>query len=52
LRRWIYILFLEGEELIALEVAIRNDEKQGFLSKSLNPLKETYDYTIIDTPPH
>ena len=46
-----YDLIPGGEELIALEVAIRNDEKQGFLSKSLNPFKETYDYTIIDTPP-
>ena len=46
-----YDLIPGGEELIALEVAIRNDEKQGFLSKSLSPFKETYDYTIIDTPP-
>ena len=40
-----------GEDLIALEVAIRNDNKQGFLIKSLEPLSETYNYTIIDTPP-
>ena len=40
-----------GEELIALEVAIRNDNKQGFLSKSLEPIVSKYDYTIIDTPP-
>ena len=40
-----------GEELIALEVAIRNDNKQGFLSKSLEHILSKYDYTIIDTPP-
>ena len=40
-----------GEDLIALEVAIRNDNKQGFLLKSLEPLSKTYNYTIIDTPP-
>ena len=40
-----------GEDLIALEVAIRNDGNQGFLSSSLKPLEDLYDYTIIDTPP-
>ena len=40
-----------GEDLIALEVAIRSDNKQGFLLKSLEPLSKTYSYTIIDTPP-
>ena len=40
-----------GEDLIALEVAIRSDNKQGFLLKSLEPLSKTYNYTIIDTPP-
>ena len=40
-----------GEELIALEVQIRNDNKQGFLSKSLKSVVGEYDYTIIDTPP-
>jgi len=39
------------EELIALEIAIRNDNKQGFMSKSLEPISQNYDYTIIDTPP-
>ena len=29
-----------GEDLIALEVAIRNDNKQGFLLKSLEPLSK------------
>ena len=40
-----------GQELIALEVGIREDNKQAFLTKSLDVLKEEYDYTIIDTPP-
>ena len=40
-----------GEDLIALEIAIRNEKKQGFLLKSLEPLSKTYNYTIIDTPP-
>ena len=40
-----------GEELIALEVAIRNDGNQGFLSSSIKELGDLYDYTIIDTPP-
>ena len=40
-----------GEELIALEVAIRHDGEQGFLGKNLVALINDYDYTIIDTPP-
>ena len=40
-----------GEDLIALEVAIRNDGNQGFLSSSLKLVEDFYDYTIIDTPP-
>ncbi len=47
----LYDVIPGGEELIALEVAIRNDSNQGFLSSSLEELKELYDYTIIDTPP-
>ena len=46
-----YEIIPGGEELIALEVAIRNDNKQGFLLKSLKPITNKYDYTIIDTPP-
>tara|TARA_B100000579_G_scaffold55351_1_gene39148 strand:+ start:741 stop:1502 length:762 start_codon:yes stop_codon:yes gene_type:complete len=43
---------LPGDEnLIALEVLIRNDNKQGFLTNTLKPLSNEYDYTIIDTPP-
>jgi chromosome partitioning protein len=40
-----------GQELIALEVAIRENNKQSFLTKELEGLSNTYDYTIIDTPP-
>ena len=40
-----------GEELIALEVAIRNDNKQRYLLKNLQDLNGLYDYTLIDTPP-
>ena len=46
-----YTVIPGGEELIALEVAIRNDNKQGFLSKSLEALSTPFDYTLIDTPP-
>jgi len=46
-----YKIIPGGEELIALEVAIRNDSSHGFLTKSLESMSETYDYTIIDTPP-
>jgi len=40
-----------GQELIALEVAIRENNKQTFLTQELNKLIDDYDYTIIDTPP-
>ena len=40
-----------AQELIALEVGIRDNNKQNFLSKELEHLKQKYDYTIIDTPP-
>ena len=46
-----YDIIPGGEELIALEVSIRNDNKQGFLLKSLEGVSNKYDYTIIDTPP-
>ena len=46
-----YSAIAGGEELIALEVAIRNDNKQGFLSSSLEEVEDVFDYTIIDTPP-
>ena len=40
-----------GEELIALEVAIRNDNNQGYLLKTIQTLNSLFDYTLIDTPP-
>jgi len=46
-----YKIIPGGEELIALEVAIRNDNKQGFLTTSLKATSDLYDYTIVDTPP-
>ena len=46
-----YDLIPGGQELIALEVAIRENNKQSFLTKELEGLSNTYDYTIIDTPP-
>ena len=46
-----YKIIPGGEELIALEVAIRNDNKQGFLATSLKTISDLYDYTIVDTPP-
>ena len=46
-----YKIIPGGEELIALEVAIRNDSKQGFLATSLKDITNLYDYTIVDTPP-
>ena len=38
-----------GENLIALEVYIRNESKQGELKKQLSPLD--YEFIIMDTPP-
>ena len=38
-----------GENLIALEVYIRNESKQGELKKQLQPLD--YEFIIMDTPP-
>jgi len=38
-----------GENLIALEVYIRSNNKQGELKKQLNPLE--YEFIIMDTPP-
>ena len=40
-----------GQDLIALEVGIRDSQKQNFLSKEITNIKKKYDYTIIDTPP-
>ena len=38
-----------GENLIALEVYIRNETMQGELKKQLHPLD--YEFIIMDTPP-
>tara|TARA_B100000963_G_C22605429_1_gene662269 strand:+ start:986 stop:1747 length:762 start_codon:yes stop_codon:yes gene_type:complete len=46
-----YDIIPGDESLIALEVAIRNDNKQGYLKDEINKLHQQYDYTIIDTPP-
>ena len=40
-----------NQELLALEVGIREKNQQAFLKKELNTLDDSYDYTIIDTPP-
>ena len=40
-----------GQDLIALEVGIRDTQKQNFLSQELQNIDKMYDYTIIDTPP-
>ena len=46
-----YSVIPANESLTALEVAIRNNQQQGFISKQLDAMKTKYDYTIIDTPP-
>ena len=46
-----YSVIPGGEELIALDVAIRNDNNQGFFSNSLKEIEHLFDYTLIDTPP-
>ena len=40
-----------SQELLALEIGIREKNQQTFLKKELDVLKDSYDYTIIDTPP-
>ena len=46
-----YSIVPGGQELIALDVDIRDNQKQGFLALQLNEVQNIYDYTIIDTPP-
>ena len=46
-----YDVIRVGQELIALVFVIRVINKQSFLTKELEGLSNTYDYTIIDTPP-
>ena len=40
-----------GADLLALEVEIRNQNKQQFLSQTLSNIDRGFDYIIIDTPP-
>ena len=40
-----------NQNLIALDVGIRENNKQNFLSKELKKIDDKFDYTIIDTPP-
>ena len=46
-----YSIVPGGQELIALDVDIRDNHKQGFLASQLAEVQSAYDYTIIDTPP-
>ena len=46
-----YSIVPGGQELIALDIDIRDNHKQGFLTSQLTEVQGTYDYTIIDTPP-
>ena len=40
-----------GQDLIALEVGIRDQSKQGFLTNQIKLIEDHYDFIIIDTPP-
>ena len=40
-----------GQDLIALEIGIRDQGKQGFLVNQIKLIKDQYDFIIIDTPP-
>jgi chromosome partitioning protein len=46
-----YKIIPGSQDLIALDVAIREQEKQGYLRKTLSTIEDGFDYTIIDTPP-
>ena len=46
-----YKIIPGSQDLIALDVAIREQEKQGYLRKALFTIEDNFDYTIIDTPP-
>ena len=46
-----YKIIPRSQDLIALDVAIREQEKQGYLRKALSTIEDGFDYTIIDTPP-
>ena len=40
-----------GQDLIALEIGIRDQGKQGILTHQIKLIKDQYDFIIIDTPP-
>jgi len=46
-----YFILPGSQDLIALDVAIRENEKQGYLKKLIENINDNFDYTIIDTPP-
>jgi chromosome partitioning protein len=46
-----YKIIPGSQDLIALDMAIREQEKQGYLRKALSTIEDGFDYTIIDTPP-
>lgn len=46
-----YDILPGGQDLLALEVGIRNQNAQQFLSKKIAKISTSFDYTIIDTPP-
>ncbi len=46
-----YQILPGGQDLLALEVGIRNQNQQQFLSKTIKTITTEFDYTIIDTPP-
>jgi chromosome partitioning protein len=46
-----YFILPGSQDLIALDVAIRENEKQGYLKNLIESINDNFDYTIIDTPP-
>ena len=46
-----YFILPGSQDLIALDVAIRENEKQGYLKTLIESINDNFDYTIIDTPP-
>jgi chromosome partitioning protein len=46
-----YQILPGGQDLLALEIGIRNQNQQQFLAKTIKTITMDFDYTIIDTPP-
>ena len=46
-----YQILPGGQDLLALEIGIRNQNQQQFLAKTIKTITTDFDYTIIDTPP-